>query len=225
MSMMLVSPTEPRRIQRLGKLSSTPERHGTDILILEPPVRGLFGIQRKEVKDLLASLADGRLGKEVSQMQRLAIRALVIEGKMTWTNDGELMQDYVKISRPQFRSLMYSIRARGIWVEWADDLNDTVDVICGMRDWAAKEEHTSLLSRPGPKDSGWGKVTNKDWAVHVLTSFPGVGVKTAQSIYDYFGGVPLRWEVTEKDLAKVPGIGKVKARRMLDALDVEAEEG
>lgn len=219
MSMMLISPTEPKRIQQLGKVSSTPERHGADILILEPPVKGLFGVQRKEVKDLIASLDDGRLGKEVSQMQRLAIRALIIEGKMSWTNDGELMKDYTSISRSQFRSLMYSIRARGIWVEWSDDLNDTVEVIQGMQKWASKSEHTSLLARPGPKSTGWGRVTNQDWAVHILTSFPGIGVKTAQSIYEFFGGVPLRWEVTEKDLAEVPGIGKVRAERMVAALD------
>lgn len=217
---MLISPTEPKRIQSLGKVSSIPERHGADILIIEPEVRGLFGIQRKEVSDLLASIQDGRLGKEVSQMQRLAIRALIIEGKMSWTNDGELVRDYSSISRSGFRRLLYSIRARGVWVEWSDNLNDTVEVISDMERWASKAEHTSLLARPGPKSSGWGKITNKDWAVHILTSFPGIGVKTAQEIYRYFGGVPLAWEADEHTLAQVPGIGKVRARSMTQALDL-----
>lgn len=218
--MFLIAPTEPKRIAQLGKVSSIPENHGADIMILARPIRGLFGVQRKEISDLLASITDGRLGKEIAQMQRLSLRALIIEGRMQWTNEGELMHDYHKISRAALRGLLYSIRSRGVWVEYTDSLQDTITTLETMHRWADKEEHTSLLSRPGPKKDGWGRISNKDWGVHILTSFPGVGTGTAQNIYEYFGGVPLSWQITEKDLMAVAGVGKVRAKKMIEALEV-----
>lgn len=213
---LLVAPTEPKQLRALGKVSSVPERFGCDFLWSVKG--GLAGVQRKEFRDLLASISDGRLNKEVGQMNRVVRPVLVVEGCGHWTLDGELNDQYSRITRGQLRALLYSIRDRGIWVEASDGLADTEDVVAGIVRWTRKEVHRSLAARPKPQGR-WGRVDHHGWAVHVMTSFPGIGPGTAESLIQHFGGVPLAWMVDERELAQVPGIGPVRARRLIRALE------
>lgn len=174
--------------------------------------RQLIGVQRKTFDDLLASLFDGRLGKEIVLMKRLNIAVLVIEGRPRWTLDGELMDDNRRITRHQLRSLLWTIAiGHGVAVEWTDSVDDTVSTITNLRTWAAKKKHLSVARRPGPSGP-WGKATTRDWALHFLQGFNSVGPELAERIVDHFHGVPLAWTVTEKELMEVPGIGKKRAR-------------
>jgi DNA polymerase/3'-5' exonuclease PolX len=40
---------------------------------------------------------------------------------------------------------------------------------------------------------------------------------------DYFGDIPLSWDVSVEQLLEVPGIGKKKAVTMYEALDIGEE--
>lgn len=216
---IFVAPTEPPKLKGLGKSSSTPEKYGVDFLI---PVKGLglAGIQRKEIKDFIASVHDGRLNKELAQMHALKLRVLLIEGRLKWTRDGELVvSDYTRISRRQFRGLLWSARLLGAWVDFTTTLQETHDYIGEFGRWASKDDHSSLLRRPGPKPDAWGRVTNEAWGIHILTSFPGIGTETARNIVRHFGSVPLGWQVTESELMEVKGIGKGRARKLMEALE------
>lgn len=213
---ILVAPTEPPALKRIGQSSGLPERYGVDFMWSVEG--GLCGVQRKEVSDLLASIRDGRLHKEVAQMQVPQHKMLIIEGQVRWTNDGMLMHQYVTLSKKALNKMLFSVRARDIWVHWTASMQETADAVVDYYEWTQKDEHVSLVARPGPV-SPWGKTTNKDYAIHVLTSFPGVGSELAARILKHFGKVPLAWEVSVKDLMEVPGIGKVKAQRLMEALD------
>jgi len=217
--MILVSPTEPEKIKQLGKVSPVPEQYGADVLF---PTHGqLAGVQRKTFDDLLASLFDGRLGKEVTQMKRLGIAVLVIEGRPRWTLDGELMDDNRRFTRNQLRSLLWSVAiGHGVAVEWTDSLDDTVSAIANLRAWAAKKKHLSVARRPGPSGP-WGKATTRDWALHFLQGFNNIGPELAERIIDHFHGVPLTWTVTEKQLMRVPGIGKKRAKDLYEIFNLE----
>ena len=48
--------------------------------------------------------------------------------------------------------------------------------------------------------------------------FPGIGVGVADSILAHFGRVPLKWDCTVAELIKVPGVGKVRAKALVEAL-------
>lgn len=215
---MLVAPTEPRTIKTLGKSSSLPEKYGADILV---PVSGSFlGIQRKEISDLVASVQDGRLSKEISQLQQVGRAVLIVEGRLKWSTEGVLLgRDYgMPWTRTTHRNLLYSVQARGVWVESTDDANDTVACILNLHDYLRKPKHMGLMKRPGPV-SPWGKAVNQDWAAHLLQGFEGVGPETAKNIIEHFGGrVPLEWRCDEAALKEVPGIGPKRAKQLMEAL-------
>lgn len=212
---MHISPTEPSAIKLLGTVSSLPERYGADVLLLTP--LGTVGVQRKECTDLVKSVHDGRLAKEVAQLQALSIAILIVEGKWRWTVDGQSLTAR-GWSRASHRGLMLSLQSSGLWVEYTDGLDDTIAFISQLEKWATKPRHVSTRTRPNPSSS-WGKAGSRDWGVHLLQSFDGIGADIAGRIYDEFGGVPLRWSVTAEDLLTVPGIGKKRAATLMEALD------
>lgn len=219
---MLVSPAEPLPIRALGRLHSLPEKRGVDVLFA---AGGRWvGIQRKEIRDLVASVRDGRLHREVQQMRLnltgggLGIAVLAVEGRFTWTVDGEWVEQGYRWTRRQHRGLLWSIRAKGIWVETTTNVDDTADLCRDLQAWASKDRHQSLDHRPGPVGM-WGKATTREYASHVLQGFDGVGPELAGRILDHFGRLPIGWLVTAADLEEIQGIGKVRAKRLIGALE------
>lgn len=214
---LYIAPTEPPALKRLGKYSPLVEKNGVDIFW--GTKTGLVGVQRKELKDLVSSMHDGRLNKEVAQMgNRLAIKVLLVEGFGKWGVDGTLMDTWTKVTRQQVRAFLWSVRSKGVWVEWTENLNDTIQTVQWMVRYTRKKRHNALVGRPGP-GGVWGRASDRDWAIHLLTSFDGVGPETASAIIDHFGQVPLRWTVEEADLLEVSGIGRVRAKKLMEALE------
>ena len=215
---ILVSPTEPTALRNRPRwyTSSLPERNGVDAFWAAQGK--LWGVQRKEISDLLASRSDGRLEVELGQMKVLDVAVLVVEGRLRWTTDGELVDDWMQLSRRQLRGMLWTVRNRGVWVEYTKDTNDTGELIEELMSWSQKDRHSGLRGRPGPQ-TNWGHVADKDWAVHLLTSFKGIGPGVAGQIYEHFSGIPLTWDVTAEELMKVDGIGKVRAQALIAALE------
>lgn len=193
-----------------------PEDFGCDLLFA---ARGKwFGIQRKEFKDLLASMRDGRLAQQVAMMAGLEQAMVVVEGwaGVQWTGDGVLVDGYAKVTRAQLRGLLWSVRDRGIWVDHTRDLADTIALVGEWEQWCRKPGHKSLSTRPGPVNT-WGKANNRDWQEHLLQGLPGVGVELAGRILDEVG-MPLQWRVERDELLKVQGLGKGKVEKMMAAV-------
>lgn len=220
---MLVAPSEPPRLKRLGESSSVPERYGADFLWTMPKAegdgtRGLVGVQRKEWKDLLVSVADGRLQKEVAQMTMLRLAVLIVEGSPSWTIDGQMTSRYhQRWSRPAFRNLLRSVAAEGIQVEMTDGMDDTAAAIESLWHWT-QTEHKTLRTRPKSKTDGWGHRESSAWQSHLLQGMPGMGATRAEAFVKHFGGVPLAWTVGVKEMMEVDGIGKKTAETLWNLL-------
>jgi ERCC4-type nuclease len=215
----LVSPTEPPLIKAMGRVSSAPELRGADIMWHEPEV-GLVGIQRKEYTDLINSIKNGMLAKELAKMTPLGMSILVVEGRPRWTVEGVLLHRYISFDKVQYRSFLRSVQLRGVLVDYSEDTADTVVLIESIQKWASKGTHRSLDRRPKPKGtpSNWGYVTNKEWASHMLQSIPTIGPAQADAIFDHFGGsLPIALTVTEKELLEVPGVGPKTAKKIVAA--------
>ena len=219
MTMLLVSSTEPKKFRDLlpsHKMSIMPERFGCDVLW---PVNGAWwGIQRKELRDFIASVQDGRLAKELGQMKQTVMPTVIIEGQVRFTDDKlQLGRHGTTVTEKQYRGMVYSMARMGVQVLHTGTHSGTATEVEYLIGWSAKDRHNSLLRRPGPVGR-WGKADSREYQEHLLQGVVGVGPELAGRIIDKFGGVPLQWTVTVDDLMTIEGIGKTKAKSMIEAV-------
>ena len=216
---MLISPTEPKQLRELGRTSSIPEKYGVDFLFATK--MGVCGCQRKEQNDLVASVQDGRLTKELAQMASLRISCLIVEGRQQWSRDGYLLTARSWTMAQQVGVLL-SIQSRGVWLLATDSLDTTASTLIFLEKWLSKQSHGGLNGRPKAVGA-WGKADSREWGVHFLQGFDGIGPEVAGRIYDEFKGVPLMWTVDEIDLMAVKGVGAIRAERMIRSLEAQNE--
>jgi ERCC4-type nuclease len=182
-----------------------PETFGCDLLFA---ANGRWaGVQRKEFKDLISSIRDGRLGEQIAKMSDpgLCYRMVVVEGSAKWTMSGDLVGRYGGgVTRQSLRKILWTARANGLWVDFSDSLDDTVRLLETFEEWCKKDVHRSLSGRPAVR-SQWGTVNSRDYQVHLLQGLPGVGPELAAKILDQVG-MPMMLD-PQSDLLSVSGLG------------------
>jgi len=224
---ILVSPAEPAEIKRQLRSAITnavthslPEKYGADFLMMGPP--GRLAVQRKTIEDLLASVEDGRLAREIVLLKRTQFPVLLVEGRPVYTTEGNLISPYrSRFTRKQIRNIIRSVQfVHGISVERTDSVLDTVGALQEMAEWFTKGEHRSLLGRPKrAARNAWYTREDRDWGRFLLQGFPGIGSTLAEAIFDHFGRVPLRWDCTKEELLEIEGIGKKRAGELWRMLE------
>jgi len=219
-----VAPTEPKQLKAIAaQVTLLPEKYGCDVCWWgkHDGEDAMWGVQRKELRDLIASVGDGRLAKEVAQMRAggIPIPIIIIEGKIQFDNNGNLQWNSwgQEFTRAQFKGMLWSLMYQGARIEYTRDVVETVELVKMFAHWSVKAKHTSMMKRP-TAFSPWGKASNDDWAVHLLQGFEVLGIERAKAVIKHFGGVPLQWTVTEEQLMEVPGIGKGIAAKLIEAL-------
>lgn len=222
---MLISPAEkPQEIRELGRMSSTPEEYGADIYWISRH-SGRCGIQRKEIADFVASVKQkGRLAREARKMQDLHRRWLVIEGRVRWSLDGQLIHPYAKWTYQQHVGVLSSLQLANIWVLISDNPHQTAELATYLEQWSNKDDHLSLLRVPNPKDAWGGAPTKQDWQVHLAGAIcDGIGPKIGRYMIDEFGGIPITWDREKitgpEDFQRIKMVGKEKAKKLWDALE------
>lgn len=222
---MLIAPTEPPLLKRLGTVSLTPEAMGVDVLWVAsgeegPPLR--IGIQRKAFPgDFLSSLQDGRLQKELAQMASLDHAFLILEGLGSWTGDGALLLPHSsrQVTRRHMFGFLASLQSqyRVGWLQ-TSDLSDTCEAVVALREWFQKPNHLSLTSRPKPV-APWGSAHSPEWRAWFWQGFPGVGPGTAANLAAAFDPLPFTFTHPSADLRAVKGVGKKRAGEILALLE------
>lgn len=220
---MLVSGAEPRSFLVLNddnEYSALPETFGADFLFWANG--NAVGIQRKTCSDLIASIRGDRIARELAQMKELHRAVLIVEGDWHWGHDGAAnLKGPGKdgFLRQQYDGIVMSLQANNIWVLTSPSIPGTITLLRQLEVFMSRETHTSLFVRP--KSRGlWGTWLDRDWAIHLLQSFPGISVGTAGAIYDHVG-LPLRWTCTETELRATPGVGPKRAKSLIGALNGE----
>ena len=202
---MLVSPAEPAHLREIGESSPLPENLGADFI---PHAPVLCGVQRKTVEDLVASVADGRLARELDQLEQLPLSILLVEGPHWTASAGLFTPNPTSWDRKRWWGLQSTVLWKGIaWVEVMP--RETIPWLRHLETWLCKEDHQGL-ARPSWDGQG-------DFGVHLLQSFPGIGPATARAIIKHCG-VPFRLTVTEEELAAIPGVGQRRARTIVGAM-------
>ena len=217
---IIVAPTEPVALRKLGRVSLVPETMGCDVLVIAGGKK--IGVQRKEVGDLLGSLDDGRLAMQLAQMSTAALdaRVVLVEGELAWSRDGTLLGTWSgrggrAWTRKQIVSVQWSLAAEGVWWVEARGLEDTCAWITETEAWWAKgvDGHRGIRGRPAAP-SAWGRARNVEWAAWVLQGWPGIGAELARRIVQEYG-LPVQWTLTVEQLAKVKGISKERAAKII----------
>lgn len=192
-----------------------PEDWGVDFLFINK--HGLFGVQRKAVADLTASLDDGRLGSGLAKSQgSLHKTILLIEGDWKWNRQGasEAVRGFTRV---KLRGVELSAQFNGMVVVHTADLSDTAQALTQLESYFARDDHTSLFTRPKARGR-WGKADSEEWRWHWWQSHDGIGLGQAKKLDGYFSGrLPVEWTVTEKELLACPGIGPKRAKSLWTA--------
>lgn len=222
---MLVAPTELkhpafRSLTHDGRGSNLPELHGCDFMFIARKQR--FGVQRKELKDFVASIND-RLKREIPMMTdgRLAMAVLVLEGTPKWTLDGELVLPdfgHGTWSQDKHQAYLLSVQQAGVMLACTPDVPGTVRFLRAFERWAKKEKHSAFSGRPGPTGGSWGQKGHRQFQQHILEGFPGIGSETSGQILDEVG-MPLMWKPgMPEGLKELKGIGPKTVEKLREAL-------
>jgi len=202
-------------------------------------------VERVSNTGLLADIESGRMVEKLEGCASDAdVVLLVIEGLILPSRDGyTLMQqggyqfNYYDLKGPfpegaelrisfrrtnwHFHSIaefLTSICLRWVHkVEFTLSPSETAERLKELDRYFSKgfDHHLLHLVRTRPFNTR----RNDNLAEYILMSFPTIGPDRARALLDYFGGLPLRWTVGEKDLQRVEGIGKSTARRLIEALE------
>jgi ERCC4-type nuclease len=199
---VLVSPAEPAELRKLGTVSSVTERYGADFIVISP-IFGRVGIQRKEIHDLIASIGDGRVEREIWQQKALDQIIWIIEGEPRWSSDGSLLSSRISsYTKSMHLGVVLSLYSHGYWILNSSSLTDTIELLSALNRWLLKKSHTSLLRRPSIRTS-FG-VSLADEQIHVMQGFPKMGYERSKKIVEQFEGLPF---AVVEDLRGVDGIG------------------
>jgi len=215
--------TEPPLLKAIAtNVSMFPEYRGCDVTWFA--MDQCWGVQRKELKDFIQSVGDGRLAREIAQMQGMPLPLIVIEGRISFDLNGNLLLSGYgqQFTKAQFLGMLWSVRNEGVHVDFTADTQGTLEYIQMLGRWSSKRRHGSIMTRPGPV-SQWGSVTHEGFAIHIMQGFEGIGLDKARAIVKFFGGLPLALTVTRSELMSVPGIGKGLADKLIAQLTVEGE--
>jgi ERCC4-type nuclease len=167
--------------------------------------------ERKTIRDLCVSLADGRLFKQALRLVKNEYHPVVIlEGSSKDIKEYKVRREAVQgaiitltvfFGLPVLRSL------------------EPIETVRLMRYTA---EQAVRFAEGGVQRAGYRPKGRKDRQLYVLQSLPSIGAKRAETLLEHFGGVEAVMSATEDELAEVSGIGTPIAEKIRN-LVCEAE--
>lgn len=182
-------------------------------------VIGSLGIEAKEINDLYNSIVGlGRtrtINDQLDDMLNSYTDAmLVVYGTQLkpFIRGKSNRQMYAKqVARMQRVILNYKMDLHRRYPNLKFMQFDTMDeFVAFLVRTATQEKMSSVASSRLPRIS-------KDARIQALSSLPGVSVRIAEDLMKEFGSLPqmMKARVTQKDLMKIKGIGRQKARMLL----------
>lgn len=171
------------------------------------------GIERKEVNDFLSSIVDGRLFRQMMELNEHFERPVVIL-------EGEGLFELRDIHENSVRGALLSICVdHRIPILWAQSPLETAKFVAQMARREQIDYEKSVQIRGGKRPD-----TLKGRQEYVVAGLPNVGAKLAKGLLEEFGSVEKVFSASEADLKKVDKIGEKKARDIRRVLNSEWEE-
>jgi Fanconi anemia group M protein len=162
-------------------------------------VSNRVAVERKEVKDFLASMLDQRLFGQVTAMKRAYQRpVLIVEGEGLFT--------LRNISEQAIYGALASIAADfGVPILFSKDALETAKYIQALY----KREQGGAPRIPMRPEKG--RTALYEQQQFVVEGLPGISATLAQRLLAHFGSVKAVMNATIEELCEVEGVGKVKA--------------
>ncbi len=163
-------------------------------------------VERKTAEDFVQSIISKRLFYQCGKMKRNSYyHLLIIEGNPYTTKH--------KISREAIRGAMLSISsAWQIPIVFSKDKNETTDLLISAGNQLLHDRIPNIRKGYKPKKP-------KNQQLYLLQGLPQVGPALAYRLLQKFGSLKKVFRSTEKQLLKVDGIGKEKARKIVNFLE------
>lgn len=208
-AMIIVDIHEPKRIvKRLKELGVKTKRKKItpgDYIV------GEVGVERKTVNDFFSSMVKKRLFDQVLRLKDCyPVSTLVVEGDLSklsdYKNPGAFWGAFLAItldeSVPIFFAPDYKQTAHFLHIV---DRRQTI----GRSDYGLRHKPKML--------------TLEERQRFFLEGFPNVGETLARNLLEEFGSLRKILDAKEKDLLRVPKIGKKKAKEMVALLNAKYE--
>jgi len=209
----LISPVEPKSIKKLlPDLIETPQ--GWDITLLTNS--GKVGIERKQCPgDLLSSVDDGRLNREILAMrEECTISIVLLHGIIRYNKN-----DTVKLgkrtsyhwTRKGINNLLRTIQyVEGCYLEHARNSTELVQVVHDLQVYFDRKEHNSLKGRPRIQ-TNWLVPSRDERIVYFYSGLPGLGITGARRLYERFRSPMQLYSASVEEILEVPRFGRALA--------------
>ncbi len=176
-------------------------------------VVGDVGVERKTIHDFFSSIIKKRLFEQVTRLMETYPRALLlVEG------DLNLIDEY-RNPKALWGAFISLHLEEGIPVLFSPDETHTAHIL------------ETLYKRQTREGGGFGlrhkpkMMTMEQHQEFAIQGLPNVGDTLSKLLLERFGSVRRVMAASEGDLLKIPKIGKVKARQIVELLDAPYEGG
>lgn len=195
------------------------------------------GVERKAIRDLVNSMGTGRLsGHQLPGLTHSYQWVyLIIEGIWRYHPTTGMLEtragsgwDPITVGPRRFMSrdvvgyLNTLAIKTGIITLYSSSKRETAQVVYSLHQWWNKpwDDHTShLLPHKGLKSpSGEVELLKPSLLRRIAAELPGIGWGKSKAIEAHFGCITDMVLAPAKEWAKIPGIGKTIAQRVVDAL-------
>jgi ERCC4-type nuclease len=220
MSDGLIVPNEPRNIKDLfPDFIECPQ--GFDMKLFTEA--GTIGIERKHVPDdLLSSVADGRLGREILAMrEECNFQVVLLHGIIRYHSDGTVNFGRKVKSRwtaVGVRNLLRTIQyVEGCYIEQAYSSWELPIIVAEMQSYFDRKVHLSMKSRPGVQRD-WLVPTKDERIIRFYQGLPGIAVMGAKKLYDMYPNPFDLFNANIEDLMSIPKFGRTTSTRIYNFL-------
>jgi DNA excision repair protein ERCC-4 len=167
-------------------------------------------VERKSVRDFISSLYDGRLFEQVNELTKSFPNAFVlVEG-----DPGEISM-ISRNPRSYYGAMAALTLTFNVKTLFTPSPRDTAMALEAMAVRLGKrgESRPSVIYQAPLKS-----VEHHKQQVYIVASLPGVGPNLAKRLLDRFGTPRKVFAATVPQLALVPGLGRVRAERIVKTL-------
>ncbi|MCS7097067.1 MAG: helix-hairpin-helix domain-containing protein [Candidatus Methanomethylicia archaeon] len=171
-------------------------------------------VERKNARDFVNSVVEGRIFDQASRLSQYYPKsAIIVEG------DLEHIYETLKAGIKAFYGVLSSIWLNlGIAFFFTKDVYDTAQLLYSLVKHE-QEEFKKIITVKGKTKLS----TLSEKQLFVVSSFPGIGQKTALRLLNKFGSIKNIVLASPVELAMVEGISRGKAEKLVNFLNTKFE--